>query len=203
MSRLISYAFAIVCVAAVQTAAIAYMVYDHNAALNAQRRITLRTIPVDPRDLFRGDYVILRYPISRIARNQVDTEKFFGATTIKQQRLRLPRNAQVRVTLQLAEGETWQPIAVKSVASSHPENTPTQISLTGRLTRLFNDKSTHFDINYGMDRFFVPEGQGKAIERAINDKKVSVEVAVNDEGRGTIRALLIDGKPAYTVSLFN
>lgn len=30
------------------------------------QRIWLRTVPVDPRDMFRGDYVTLSYQVSRI-----------------------------------------------------------------------------------------------------------------------------------------
>ena len=34
--------------------------------LRGGTEIRLRTVPVDPRDLFRGDYVILAYPISTV-----------------------------------------------------------------------------------------------------------------------------------------
>lgn len=34
--------------------------------LRTGQEILLKTVPVDPRDLFRGDYVILRYDISTI-----------------------------------------------------------------------------------------------------------------------------------------
>lgn len=37
----------------------------HAAGLSA-RPVLLRCVPVDPRDLLRGDYVILRYEISRV-----------------------------------------------------------------------------------------------------------------------------------------
>jgi uncharacterized membrane-anchored protein len=36
------------------------------AALNLGEEILLKTAPVDPRDIFRGDYVNLRYDISTI-----------------------------------------------------------------------------------------------------------------------------------------
>ena len=38
----------------------------------AVEEIQLAVVPVDPRDLLRGDYVILSYPISRMASDEVD-----------------------------------------------------------------------------------------------------------------------------------
>ena len=46
-------------VALVQTAVLAYMVVDRVTLLRGGREITLPIIPVDPRDLFRGEYVRL------------------------------------------------------------------------------------------------------------------------------------------------
>jgi uncharacterized membrane-anchored protein len=34
--------------------------------LRTGEEVLLKTLPVDPRDLFRGDYVILRYDVSRV-----------------------------------------------------------------------------------------------------------------------------------------
>ncbi|OIO30741.1 hypothetical protein AUJ77_01795 [Candidatus Nomurabacteria bacterium CG1_02_43_90] len=34
--------------------------------LRTGQEVLLKTLPVDPRDFFRGDYVVLRYDISRI-----------------------------------------------------------------------------------------------------------------------------------------
>ena len=39
--------------------------------LRTGKEILLKTVPVDPRDLFRGDYVILRYEISRLDSNHI------------------------------------------------------------------------------------------------------------------------------------
>ena len=38
--------------------------------LKTGREIILETVPVDPRDLFRGDYVILSYGISTVSLNK-------------------------------------------------------------------------------------------------------------------------------------
>lgn len=48
-------------VAGLQTAAIGHMVSDRVQLLRSGREIVLPIVPVDPRSLFRGDYVILSY----------------------------------------------------------------------------------------------------------------------------------------------
>ena len=49
----------ILIVVALQSAALAYMIVDRQAMLNAGRVVTLKVAPIDPRDIFRGDFVIL------------------------------------------------------------------------------------------------------------------------------------------------
>ena len=53
-------------VAGAQTAALGYMIESRASILRSGRDVLLKTVPVDPRDLLRGDYVILSYDISRL-----------------------------------------------------------------------------------------------------------------------------------------
>ena len=57
-------------------------------------------------------------------------------------------------------------------------------------------------LEYGLEKFFVPQGEGREIEKARNDGKVSVTAAVADGGRAAIKRLLLDGKPVYDEPLF-
>ena len=57
-------------------------------------------------------------------------------------------------------------------------------------------------INYGIERYFVPQGEGREIEQARNQGKVSVVAAVTPAGRAAIKRLLLDGKPVYDEPLF-
>lgn len=50
--------------AVLQTAALGYMVESRASILRNGKEVLLKTVPVDPRDLLRGDYVILSYDIS-------------------------------------------------------------------------------------------------------------------------------------------
>src|SRR3954452_10977974 len=51
----------------VQCALLVLMVADRMQILREGTEVTLQTQPVDPRDLLRGDYVVLRYDISQLA----------------------------------------------------------------------------------------------------------------------------------------
>jgi uncharacterized membrane-anchored protein len=58
------------------------------------------------------------------------------------------------------------------------------------------------NIKYGIESYFVPQGEGREIEQARNQGKVSVVAAVTPSGRAAIKRLLIDGKPVYDEPLF-
>jgi uncharacterized membrane-anchored protein len=57
-------AFAVV--AAVQALVLLALIGFNQVALATGDKVTLRTVPVDPVDLFRGQYVALRYTISNV-----------------------------------------------------------------------------------------------------------------------------------------
>jgi GDYXXLXY protein len=52
--------------ALVQVALLTVMVIDRTRILREGTEVTLQTRPVDPRDLLRGDYVVLGYDISQL-----------------------------------------------------------------------------------------------------------------------------------------
>ncbi len=48
----------------------------------------------------------------------------------------------------------------------------------------------------------MPQDEGKEIERARNQRQVSVVAAVTPAGRAAIKRLLLDGKPVYDEPMF-
>ena len=53
-------------------------------------------------------------------------------------------------------------------------------------------------VHYNLEKYFVPEGEGRILENQIRDKgKVTVVAAVLPSGRAAIKRLLVDGKPLY------
>ena len=61
-----AFVLALVAVALVQTAALAWIVVDRDRLLKHGQEVVMQVTPVDPRDMFRGDYVILGNPLSLV-----------------------------------------------------------------------------------------------------------------------------------------
>ncbi len=162
------------------------MVADRTQILREGREVTLQTQPVDPRDLLRGDYVVLRYDISQLPA---------GALTGQPS---AERNPIVFVKLAPKANGVYEAVSVHAapVAVTAPE-----ILIRGRVTyscgssnRTFCDNLT---IIYGLESYFVPEGEGKKLEQARNQQKLRVVAAVLPSGRAAIKRLLLDGEPVY------
>ena len=87
------------------------MVADRQALLRTGREIVLQVQPVDPRDLFRGDYVILGYGISPVSLS----DQANGAPLDQ-----IKRGEPVYVTFQADAAGGW---TVKRLSPSYPADT--------------------------------------------------------------------------------
>lgn len=140
-------------------------------------RVLLKTLPVDPRDLFRGDYVRLRYEISRLPVGQVQAAGH-----------ELRRGDVVWVLL--APGQPhWQAVAA---GPRRPEPGPRQVAVQGRVQyREDGPEGQYLHVEYGIESFFVPEGEGRRLERP--EIQLDVEAAVDRFGRAAIARVFADG----------
>lgn len=178
--------------AAIQVAAVAWMVVDRAAILRSDTEVLLETLPIDPRNLLRGDYVVLRYDISSVP-----------AGTLKDRRA--DRGAPVFVTLAPAPDGFHRAL---SVHSSQPVPGPGQVVLRGRVAsgdRCGADRRSFCEqlrIDYGLESFFVPEGDGQALEQARGERRIAVVASVTASGRAAIKRLTVDGRPIYDEPLF-
>ena len=192
---------------ALQSLAILAMVGGKVQTLLTGEVIILRTVPVDPRSLFRGDYVRLRYQITRLAGDEVSFEL---------DDLRPGRTIYVRLREQ---GGAWDAV---SVHGQHPGSTPDFKVIRGRIavSRLEDPFSGRRQsaqgipparrqtpvrvlvVYYGIEAYFVPEGTGRALERPPEDQTMTVAVAVDGAGKAAISGLLLDGKLVHDESLF-
>ena len=83
-----------------------------------------------------------------------------------------------------------------------------QVLIRGRVTGgtyCGSDQRSYCDrinINYGLESYFVPEGEGREIESARNRGKVAIVAAVTPAGRAAIKRLIVDGKSVYEEPMF-
>ena len=134
--------------------------------------ILLETAPLDPRDLFRGDYVVLSYRISTL-----DPHTLGAVETFRQ-------GETVYVGLE-QRGEFWEAVSVGS-------SRPSRLFLRGDVRSVWPD-GIRIGVKYGIESYFVPEGLGRRIEMRRDPLKV--EVAVGRDGTGVIRRVFIGDHP--------
>ena len=140
--------------------------------LQTGTEVLLKLRPIDPRDMFRGDYVILNYEISTLDLNSLQTDAQFFNTSDK-----------VYVTLNEVEGY--------GVASGIYKNVPKEeLFIKGTVKDAFNDRIM---AEYGIESYFVPEGQGDKIQRQARGD-VDIKVAIDKFGNAVIKQILIEGK---------
>lgn len=181
MSARIGLAIAV----ALQTIALVTIVGMKQWTLNTGTQVVLETRPVDPRSLFRGDYVVLRYAIGTLDAGLPGMPKDIGS------------GEAVFVTLR-RDGEFWKAV---SVHAARPEPAPGDVVIKGKTPYAASGIKT-LEIRYGIEEYFVPEGEGRAIEQPRQQGKVSILVAVDRFGNAGIKAVLIDGVRRYEEKLF-
>lgn len=57
-------------------------------------------------------------------------------------------------------------------------------------------------VRYGIESYFVPEGQGKRLEDLAREKRMAALIAVDSSGEAAIKGIIIDGKLQYEEPLF-
>jgi uncharacterized membrane-anchored protein len=152
-----------------QLLALGSLIAYKQVTLVTGQRIVLKTVPVDPRDMFRGDYVVLRYEITRLQLWQCSAAD-------------LQKGDTVYVTLH-KEGRFW---TAGLATKSPPEDG--RLFIRGRVAHADSAGAT---IEYGIESYFVPEGKGRQLERAAGDR-LTVEVAVDHHGRAAIRSVQVE-----------
>ncbi|MDZ4380338.1 MAG: GDYXXLXY domain-containing protein [Parvibaculum sp.] len=198
MSR---FALAVLALLIGQSLFLGAMVFGRVSLLRSENVVTLRTAPVDPRDIFRGDYVILSYDIARIRLADVDGDDDFGYDD--------------GIFVELApDGETWNAVAIWRENREPQED---HLIIRGQVNSIVGETRPTgiperdsipcpncgtVGIDYGIESYFVPEGEGRELENIRNDGKLTVDVALGKDGTPAIKQLRIDGEPVYEEPLF-
>ena len=139
--------------------------------LNTGENIVLKTVPVDPRDLFYGDYVTLQYEIEEVPKEKI------APSLIKE----------------LEKDNSWRKVKVygkliskdgfyilEELTNKKPANTP---YLTGKIQYYpyFNMKEVEvYDVNFNLNRFFVPENTGIELEDLARKGQLMAHIKVKN-----------------------
>jgi len=160
----------IVIVALVQFGILGAMMVNEMRPHVSGTTIRVTTVPIDPRDMFRGDYVILRYEFCNASR----------IPWVGQQPSMVHNKSEQTVYVTMKqEGELWKAV---NFSLEKPKEA---VFLRGVM------KPYGAETVFGIESYFVQEGTGKAIEDAMrrNREGVIVELVVAPDGKASIKTV--------------
>lgn len=177
-----------------QTVMLGGMIARHVYALRSGETLILNAEPIDPRHPFLGHYLALRFPISGISETMIrETDAAFGQV--------------VYVALDKAKNETWQ---IAGLHTTMPSFSPERPVIRGRIVggrvdplSELDGQSMDYEVRYGIEQYYLPERDAKAMEKKLAKGALQVEVSVSPStGRAFIKRVFVNGEPAYQDPLF-
>lgn len=161
-----------------QIVVLIYMAGEREYILRNGKVIYLRTAPIDPRDLFRGDYVRLNYEISSIPAASLPGIGTAG----------LIKGEKVYVNLT----ETTNGLYELERVSKEPPSAG--IYLVGRSPYAYRYGRFGYPLTliYGIEAYFVQQGRGHEIEKRLGSRNqiqvpLEMQIAVGPGGKAVIK----------------
>lgn len=162
-----------IAVLAAQALLLLALIGQQEYRLASPTTILLETAPVDPRDLLRGDFVILSYKVSTL------TNALWNLPPPHPSKEGFP----VFVSLE-RRGEFHEAVLL---SATRPDPLPNRVVIQGKLDRTWGNQQTR--VTYGLERYYVKEGTGNP------RGKLTVEASVTTDGTPAIKQVFLDGKP--------
>lgn len=189
-------------IVAVQVLIILGIVMVKESALTSGRTVLVEIAPVDPRDPFRGDFLVYQLAsFTRIEGSMVSGEAFYEGQTVYVpmvttktheqlgQPIMVPDAARRVTSVEPRDGSLFLRGQVQSFT---PATTPSGIY---PLLPDIQPKTipAQLVVTYAVEEFFIPEGTGRTFSFA--NKNALLSISVGQNGAALIKELYIDGKP--------
>ena len=181
-------------VALAQIAFLGWMIAGRAAVLRNGQEIVLKVEPVDPHDLLRGDYVWLGYEISTIPTNQI--------TNIRPGQ-EWAEESWLYVRVKKGDDGYWHLLSASFDAPLATAPAAGEADIKGHVYAGQGlNPDTSIRVDYAIDRYYVPEGEGLEIQEDMRVRSFGVLVALASDGTPQIKALLDGDKPLYEEPLY-
>jgi len=147
---------------------ITFAVIKNEYTLANGREVLLKTIPIDPRDLFMGDYVILNYEIKEMP---------------YQYKYQFYQNKPIWVELETDRNN------IGKIKNIHEQKPKRGVFLKGNVD---NCRKRHYrdmvcsNIKYEIENYFVKEGTGRKLEKDLANGAL-VRVSIDKFGNAKIK----------------
>lgn len=136
--------------------------------------IRLKTVPVDPRSLFRGNYARLQYDISRLSVSRFPEDK------------KLRKGEVVYVALKPGKSGLYE------LSGASLEKPRQGVFLRGRITSAWlRVPNGSYRVKYGIEAYFAPKKKALELEKDLRNGGVA-EVMVSAGGRARLKNVVSD-----------
>ena len=137
------------------------------------KEIRLKTVPIDPRSLFRGNYARLNYDISTIEAEYFD------------EKINLRNDEQVYVKLKQTEDGLY---VFEDAFLEKPKD---GIFIRGRIQDGRFWARGAYNIKYGIEAYFAPKEKALALEKELRHSGVAV-IMVTNNGKAALKEIVTD-----------
>ncbi|MFH1427581.1 MAG: GDYXXLXY domain-containing protein [Patescibacteria group bacterium] len=155
------------------------------SVLSSGNDVLLKIAPVDPRDPLRGDYATFQYDISNVDSYYANSQQI--------------RNGDTVYIVLRQSGKYW---TTKNVQKNKP--TGGEMCIKGRVqsgglesqTDPFSNQrfgGSRLNVVYGIEQYFIPEGQGRNF--TFWNKEAAARVAVDENCNAVLKQIYVDDKP--------
>ncbi len=178
----------------IQIGFLGWVIAGRAGVLRGGTEVLLRILPVDPRDLLRGDYVSLRYDIDRIPASIITNIPSGTATT---------QAGPLFVRLKKGPDGFWEAASATLDAPAATPPASDEADIRGEVAAGRPlDPGAFVDPDYGIDRFYLPEGEGLAIQNDMRERPFAMRVAIGKDGTAQIKALMDGDKILFEEPLY-
>ncbi|RRI02338.1 hypothetical protein EH240_12815 [Mesorhizobium tamadayense] len=180
--------------ALVQIGFLSWIIAGRAVILRNGKEVVLKIEPVDPRDLLRGDYISLGYDISRIPAKLI--------ANIPPGKLSSD-DTSIVVRLKKGADAYWLPTAAWFGQVPTPA-APDEADIVGHVAEGWDLRSPDTTIapDYGIERFYLPEGEGMAIQSDMRARPFGIKLALSANGTAQIKALMDGDKTLFEEPLY-
>ena len=131
--------------------------------------VLLKAAPVDPWDMFRGEYVMLEYDI----------------TWLRGEGLGLDSYRQQDVYVVLGKGEKYWNAA--GIYVDKPDLTGSQVFIKGKVD-YYDEFKKQYHVSYGIESYYVEEGTGMRLQQA---RAFDTQIRIDRFGNAVIEKIII------------
>lgn len=180
--------------ALVQIGFLSWIIAGRAAILRNGKEVLLKVEPIDPRDLLRGDYIFLGYEISGIPVKLIANVPAGKYST---------DDTSIVVRLKKGTEGYWQPTTAWFGQASAPAAVD-EVDIVGHVAEGWDLHESGATIrpDYGIERFYLPEGEGMAIQNDMRVRPFGIRAAIAADGTAQIKALMDGDKTLFEEPLY-